>query len=205
MLTEFIYENNNSISKILCKEIIELYENPEIKKNKGVTLGGLNTNVKDTTDFVIPASINGNINPTWEKIEKFLYKELNSNLKEYLKKINKDSYKSENNNNIEASLFKNNILEVRSFMIQKYEKNIGKYVYHNDFQIESKTNKYRVITFLWYLNTVDEGGETEFWDSYKIKPIAGKLILFPSTWCFPHRGCVPISDNKYIITGWFYI
>jgi hypothetical protein len=200
MLNNFIYQNNNSISKLLCKEIIELYENPEIIKNKGVTIGGLNTNIKDTTDFTIPSC-----NKKWEKIEKFLYKELNKNLTEYLKQINNDSYKPENNNNMDSTLFKGETLEVRSFMIQKYEKNIGKYVYHNDFKFESNTNKYRVITFLWYLNTIDEGGETEFWDNYKIKPTAGKLILFPATWCFPHRGKTPISDNKYIITGWFYI
>jgi hypothetical protein len=92
-------------------------------------------------------------------------------------------------------------------MIQKYNKGIGKYVYHNDFQIENNSDKYkyRVITFLWYLNTVDEGGETEFWDSYKIKPLSGKLLLFPANWCFQHRGIMPISDNKYIITGWLYL
>jgi hypothetical protein len=202
MLTEFIYENNNSISKLLCKEIIELYEDPKIKKNNGVTIGGLNKEIKDTTDYIIPKSSS---DEKWNKLEQFLYKELNKNLLEYLKKINKNSYKSENNSNHDSTLFNNETLEVRSFMIQKYEKNVGKYVYHNDFAIEKDTYKHRVITFLWYLNTVEEGGETEFWDNYKIKPKVGKLILFPASWCFPHRGKVPISDNKYIITGWFYI
>ena len=48
------------------------------------------------------------------------------------------------------------------------------------------------------------GGETEIWDSHKIKPECGKLLLFPSCWTFPHRGNVPISGNKYILTGWVY-
>ena len=104
-------------------------------------------------------------------------------------------------------IFKNETLETYNFMIQKYLKGIGKYVYHNDFHLEKDSDmcKYRVITYLWYLNSIDEGGETEFWNSYKIKPQAGKLIMFPATWCFQHRGIVPISDNKYIITGWFYV
>jgi hypothetical protein len=88
-------------------------------------------------------------------------------------------------------------------MIQKYDKNKGEYIYHNDFHMISI--KYRVITFLWYLNDIHEGGETEFWDSYKIKPTAGKIVLFPSSWTYPHRGKMPISDNKYIITNWLYI
>lgn len=203
MLNNFIYENNNSISKLLCNEIIELYEEPEVIKNQGCTIGGINKNIKDTTDFIIPKS--DNPDNKWYKIEKFLYRELSNNLKKYLKQINNDNYKSENNYNIDTTLFKGEQLEVRDFMIQKYEKNIGKYIYHNDFAIERDTHKYRVITFLWYLNTIEEGGETEFWDNYKIKPKVGKLILFPATWCFPHRGNVPISNNKYIITGWFYI
>jgi hypothetical protein len=52
---------------------------------------------------------------------------------------------------------------------------------------------------------VENGGETEIWDDFKIKPETGKLLLFPSSWTFPHRGVMPISDNKYIITGWLYV
>ena len=62
----------------------------------------------------------------------------------------------------------------------------------------------RHLTFLWYLNDVEEGGETEFWGQYGIKPEAGKLILFPASWTFPHKANVPISSDKYIITGWLW-
>ena len=63
----------------------------------------------------------------------------------------------------------------------------------------------RIITFLWYLNTVEEGGETEFFNGrISIKPEKGKLLLFPSTWTYIHRGNMPISNDKYILTGWIY-
>jgi Rps23 Pro-64 3,4-dihydroxylase Tpa1-like proline 4-hydroxylase len=194
---EFIYENNFSIPTILCSEIIEMFEKE--KKNIGLTVGGVNLKVKDTTDFTIPHNAG-----TWLKIEHFLFKELNNNLKKYMKQINRSKYTAIHNNNIDAAIFGNETLAVYSFMIQKYEKKKGKYTYHNDFA-KDKKNQHRVITYIWYLNTVEEGGETEFWDSYKIKPVAGKLVLFPASWCFHHRGIMPISDNKYIITGWFYI
>ena len=78
-------------------------------------------------------------------------------------------------------------------------------VENDDFVIDEKKKKYRVITFIWYLNNVEEGGETEFWKDYNIKPTTGKLVLFPASWTFPHRGKMPISDDKYIITGWIYL
>ena len=89
-------------------------------------------------------------------------------------------------------------------MIQKYEQNKGKYIYHNDSSIKLDKNKFRVITFLWYLNDVEEGGETEFFGYYKIKPECGNILLFPSGWIYPHCGKMPISSDKYIITGWLY-
>lgn len=193
----FIYENNHSICPELCKEIIEMYEN-EKDKYPGNTLGGVNKKIKDTTDFLIPKN-----NERWSKIEDFLYKELQKNILKYTEKINCPSYKPENNNGRDSSLFKNANLEAHDFMIQKYNKNEGKYIYHHDFAIID--GKHIVITFLWYLNTVEDGGETEFWDSYKIKPVEGKIILFPASWAFQHRGKMPVSDNKYIITNWLYV
>ena len=58
------------------------------------------------------------------------------------------------------------------------------------------------VKAMLYLNDVDEGGETEFWGTLKVKPEAGKLILFPATWTYPHCANIPISNAKYIITGW---
>jgi hypothetical protein len=89
--------------------------------------------------------------------------------------------------------------------IQRYTKLKGRYIYHQDFLTEWKTKKFRVITFLWYLNDVEKGGETEFWGTHRIKPEAGKLLFFPATWTYPHRGMMPISNDKYIITGWIYL
>jgi hypothetical protein len=199
-MKKYIFENNTSITTILCKEIIDLFDR-EKYKNIGTTLGGINKKIKDTTDFNIPKDETSQ----WFKIEKFLYKELNKNLEEYIKTINSQNYQPDKNDDVDGTIFKNQTLMVYSFMIQKYERKKGKYTYHNDFAIDKSNRKFRVITFIWYLNTIEEGGETEFWDDHIIKPIAGKLVLFPASWTFQHRGRMPVSDDKYIITGWFYI
>ena len=199
----YIYENDYSIPEILCDEIINKYEKNSDLHYQGLTHGGVQKKIKDTRDFSIPKCANET--NEWFKIEKFLYKELQKNFEKYKENINNNNeYKPENNNNI---LFKvlDSYHHVDNFMVQKYSKGIGKYTYHDDFFCDINNKRYRTVTYLWYLNDVEEGGETELFGSYRIKPKKGKLILFPASWCFPHRGKMPISDDKYIITGWFYV
>jgi hypothetical protein len=200
--SSYIYINNKSLSKSLCDKIIELY-NLDDKKYDGITKTGVDKNVKDTRDLIITNDIE------WIKIKRALQKELIDNLKNYIEKLDdKHDYLNENQNT--DSIFINFIdfsylSEVNTFMIQKYNKNIGKFVYHNDYHIDFEERKHRIITFLWYLNDVYEGGETVFSGKYAVKPTTGKLVLFPATWSYPHCGKVPISNDKYILTGWIYM
>ncbi len=62
---------------------------------------------------------------------------------------------------------------------------------------------HRVLAFQFYLNDVSEGGETEFF--YQQKQVAsktGRMLIFPSGFTHTHRGNVPRSGDKYIITSW---
>ena len=63
----------------------------------------------------------------------------------------------------------------------------------------------RIFTFMWYLNTIEEKDEgyTEFVDGTKIQPVAGRLIFFPATWTFLHRGYPP-KVKKYLCNGWIH-
>ena len=62
----------------------------------------------------------------------------------------------------------------------------------------------RKLTFIWYLNDIKDGGYTEFIDGTKIKPEVGKLVIFPASWEFLHRGVPPKSEDKYLCTGWVH-
>ena len=73
----FIYENNNSISPELCEEIISLFEKSQ-NKYDGLTLGGVNKNIKDTKDYLIDKSHN-----SWSEIYSFLETELAYNFSKY--------------------------------------------------------------------------------------------------------------------------
>lgn len=62
----------------------------------------------------------------------------------------------------------------------------------------------RVINYMLYLNDVEEGGETEFlYQGVRLKPEAGKLVIFPTNYMYPHRGNPIYKGKKYIITGWY--
>jgi prolyl 4-hydroxylase len=59
----------------------------------------------------------------------------------------------------------------------------------------------RYLVFLWYLNDVAEGGETEFCDlGIKVAPRTGRLLVFPPYWMFQHAGRPPASGDKYILS-----
>ena len=201
-MEKYIYINKKSLSSEVCRDLIELFEN-EDRKYDGVTHGGMQKNIKITKDFVIPEN-----EPKWYKYYHLFHNELTRNLQIYLNKLNQNpSFQNENQNTTNIfKHFENAKISHSIFMIQRYIMNEGRYVYHNDFSIDVKSKKNRIITYLWYLNEVLEGGETDFPDiNLKVKTETGKLVLFPATWDFPHCGKMPISSNKYIVTGWLYV
>jgi len=86
------------------------------------------------------------------------------------------------------------------YQIQKYEPSEGFYNWHIDTNAPSLCN--RVIVIMWYLNTVTDGGETEFLWGKKVKPKAGSALVFPCNWMYPHRANMPKKVAKYIATTW---
>ena len=59
----------------------------------------------------------------------------------------------------------------------------------------------RYLVFLWYLNDVADGGETEFCDlGVRVQARAGRLLMFPPYWMFQHAGLPPLSNDKYIVS-----
>jgi len=88
------------------------------------------------------------------------------------------------------------------FRIKKYNNDGNdEFEYHVD--VMDHVSSKRFVAFLWYLNDVEIGGETCFWD-YKIHPKKGNLIIFPPTWMFPHCGKEPISNPKYIMSTYLH-
>ena len=181
-MSNYIYIFKNSISTELCKDIIKQFDIDKDICRPGVTSQGFNTAIKDSLDLNIMEH-----GREWTKVKEVLYRELKKHYQFYSHQHNKDRCR----------------YEIDTMQIQRYTKNVGHFKLHVDEQNTSVRS--RDIVFMWYLNDVEYGGETCFPEQeLKVKPEAGKLVLFPSTWTYPHCANIPISSNKYIITGWFY-
>jgi hypothetical protein len=178
----YYYIDKNALSKETCKGIIDLFES--LPQHKGVTGGGLNTEMKRTYEVLIEGDV-------WKEYDTILCQSLSLALKNYsihlINTCNNFTLRDKN-------------LTDTGYQIQKYIKYDGFYEWHSDERINNQKSA-RTITFLWYLNDIDVGGETYFYNG-KVKPEAGKLLLFPATWTYNHKGNMPKSHDKYIITGW---
>lgn len=76
---------------------------------------------------------------------------------------------------------------------------------HNDVY-NLKTAR-RFLVMLWYLNDVQQGGETEFYrldQPMKVEPRQGRLLMFPCSWQYLHAGLAPASNDKYIMGTYFH-
>lgn len=178
-----IYEN--ALSKEWCEKIIKIFDENEHLHKDGIIASGLDKNVKKTKEMYFH-------NMPLNVYDKYLF----DNLHNYLIKYGE-------HNNIQSKLKCD--IDDTGYQLQKYIANDGFYKWHSDSAIEIRNNKIsnRIITYLWYLNDVEEGGETLF-ENFKIKPKQGSLLLFPSTWTYKHSAAMPISNDKYIITGWIW-
>ena len=92
-------------------------------------------------------------------------------------------------------------LFVDKYKLQKTYPTEGYHVWHYESSHPSVFNRTMVYTL--YLNDIEEGGETEFLlQSKRIKPTQGTFCLFPAGYTHIHRGNPPLSNPKYILTGW---
>ena len=88
------------------------------------------------------------------------------------------------------------------FRIKKY-KNDGNDEFDSHVDVNDLDSSRRFLSFFWYLNDVEDGGETVFAD-VTIKPETGKLVVFPPLWMFPHKGNPPISNEKYLLSTYLH-
>jgi hypothetical protein len=90
--------------------------------------------------------------------------------------------------------------------IQKYLKADGHYAHwHSEFfpQLDSTESLHRVLLWSYYLNDIEDAGETEFfYQQRKVAPRAGRLVIAPAGFTHTHRGNRSPGSDKYIATSW---
>ena len=185
---EYIFEVDDIVPRALCEEIIEKFEN-DPNKSVGVMSGGVCANLKNSID--LPMVDN---HPEWESTVKKLKEHVYLGMSKYFEHLNKNVLC--NKEHLLWNQFYN--VNMTTLQLQKYETG-GHYVWHSDNNLEQS----RLIAILIYLNDIDDesGGCTEFINGKIIKPRVGKIVFFPATWTYPHRGQKVEKGVKYVVSG----
>lgn len=104
--------------------------------------------------------------------------------------------------------FINAVFRTGTTNLQKYEKDSGGYHHWHSEHFPSphdpaNASLHRVLLWMYYLNDVSEGGGTSFYYQDKtLSPRQGTLVIAPASFTHTHRGEVPVSNDKYILTSW---
>jgi len=185
----FLAENiidENTCSNVLteCKKYYQTFFSP------GPTLGGIDSSVKNSMDMswsyqaLLDAEVPTEPLTTYENI---ITQKLFQTIEMY-----REAFRW---------LWTWTNISDTGFRVQEYRKGIGFYREHIDGGIGPQEASNRILAAIIYLNTVEVGGGTFFREHDLMVPArAGSICLFPTNWTHPHQGCVPISDDKWIIS-----
>jgi len=219
-MIDFIEIYQNALSKEFCQNFITQFDNSP-NKNPGRTGGGVDTTKKLSQDIYL------NQLAEFQPQLQVILKSCADNIADYLSKYffslisgisltvehpvtkkpvlltaeNFEEVGKPNIHNLMRYLFR-----LAPVNAQKYEKGKGNYGYwHSEIYPQPGPNDalHRMLLFIFYLNDVEEGGETDFYYQNKsVKPKAGSMVIAPCGFTHTHRGNIPISSDKYILTSW---
>jgi hypothetical protein len=98
------------------------------------------------------------------------------------------------------------LYRVGAVNVQRYARGTGGYHhFHSEVMPlpDGGEALHRVLFFQVYLNDVDEGGETEFlFQRRVVRARRGRLLVAPAGFTHTHKGHVPRSGDKLILTSW---
>lgn len=172
----------------LCDALIQFFEQHQEKQRQGVTLEGLNTNLKNSLDLPIaPAEIN---QPSHQVIKRYIG-QLFKCYADYAKQWPF----------LEKTFPQ---LDIGRFNLQKY--NPGGHFAHIHSERTDIASLHRLFAFMTYLNDDFEDGHTHFiHQQLHVKPKKGMTLIWPAEWTHAHAGEVVNTGSKYIATGWLLL
>lgn len=219
-MTNFIELYPNALSAEFCQQLITDFEKSP-HKNTGLTGGGVDTSKKISQDIYLNQhkeflphlnTINQTLtNCIVDYIGKYYFSLISSISLTVAHPVTKKPVQLTHDNFEEIG--KPNLLNLVRYLFridpinaQKYEKDKGNYSYwHSEIFPQLGENKalHRVLLFLIYLNDVEDGGETDFYyQNMSVKPKTGTMVIAPCGFTHTHRGNIPRSNNKYVLTSW---
>jgi len=203
---------NNSLNKENCKFIrdsIDKYATyVKINIKKCLTFSIFEHGYWDIQkrDMNLQVDVQNDFNKAFSKTFDILRNVVYDKLEDYCTKYN-FFYKSlclSKTGNIKQDLLNNT--DITTFNLTKYDPEIHDCsLYHSEDTFINLEQATRKVAILFYLNDIENSGETEFYfQDIKIQPKEGSLALFSPTWFNTHRGNVSHTKTKYIITSWVH-
>lgn len=218
--SDFIKVIDEALPPQLCKQIIDIFDSSK-HLQEGRTGGGVDKSKKNSTDVSIQR------HPEFAPIQQAVFAATSQHLVKYFEEyffaligpialtikhpvtgqpiaLTSDNFAEVGS--AKAAELVQYLFRLGEINAQKYEVKKGGYPYwHSEIypQVNTTDALHRNLLFMFYLNDVDEGGETEFYyQNAKIKPKVGRMVIAPAGFTHTHRGNVPISNDKYILTSW---
>tara|TARA_R100000664_G_C2716691_1_gene111543 strand:+ start:322 stop:918 length:597 start_codon:yes stop_codon:yes gene_type:complete len=190
-INNFIATYDNYITAEECVKAIKLYEDQD-KFNKTVNrIASEKTSILQKQDQQYFANGN-NVDIWWEDLKSMIFN-FQIAFKHY----------SENTGALDA--YDGGPFHFTNLKIQKTLPTEGYHTWHIEHH-KGYHNEARAFAFSIYLNNVEEGGETEFLHfSKRVKPKAGRIVIWPAAFPYVHRGNPPLSGEKYILTSWMML
>ena len=187
-IENFIGVYDGYITKKHCQEAIDLYER-QVKFKKTITrLTSENVSAnkkKDTQLFLGPHNIT-----VWHNTLNNVMNNFDLTFRNYLRET-----AAEDAFGIEG-------FHYTALKLQKTLPTEGYHLWHVEHG-KGFDNECRAFVYSIYLNDVEEGGETEFLHfSRRVKPKKGRIVIWPASFPYLHRGNPPLSGEKYILTSW---
>lgn len=188
---QFIYSNPNALSSEFCTKSIDLFEKSDLKQPGSFRYKEeivQKYDVKKSTDISFSPSFLKD--PIWGSHLEHLVKVVEDNVVKYIFRF-ENGFKNLNNFRLDTL-----------FNLQRYEPGEAFYGWH--CERAGLRSSSRLLVWMIYLNTVNDGGGTQFYYQNHIeKPEQGKLLIWPVDWMYLHRGIPSPTETKYIFTGWY--
>jgi hypothetical protein len=201
---EFIKKYDNYLSHEHCDYIIDLFSKRKDVIHHGTTAGGLRKELKESQDINLlmikddPHLSNTVIPAMRAGITKalLLYNRTHSFVP------NHDKLTDVDDETLLQVLQYGSVIDGDIVLAHQWKEREGFYHWHIDLGATVK-DAARILVCMYYLNDVEEGGETAFlFQNVESTPTKGSLMIFPADWMHLHRGNMPISNTKYIVNFW---
>jgi len=195
----------NALDDKICDTIVEIYENNKKYHITGATMRGIMLDLKKSQEMDLLDARKDN-----PYVESILLPSIKLAVRECLYKYTTKYQLTGSSYNPKDFTKKEWVDKVYEELavwpavvpIKKYNKGDGYFHWHKDMGGDMLTFS-RQLVIQFYLNDVEEGGETGFYyQDIEYKPEKGTVLIFPAGFTHKHRGKMPISGDKYIMNLW---